>query len=110
MKQYVIDEIRPSDHEKLKAYLDDALGRVAMGGLYWMPLDGDLLSDVQRSHPDCAPFYLALELGEDRLTGEFLVRTHQRVRCGCIGYADARQRDWLIGRMDAIFETLGIIT
>ena len=110
MKQYVIDEIRPADYDKLKAYLDDAFGREAMDGLYWMPLDSDLLSDVQRSHPACAPFYLALELGEDRLTGELLVRTHQRVRCDCIGYADARQRDWLIGRMDAIFEKLGIIT
>ena len=110
MKQYVIDEIRPADHDKLKAYLDDAFGRAAMGGLYWLPLDSDLLSEAQRSHTACAPFYLALELGENRLAGELLVRTHQRVRCDCIGYADARQRDWLIGRMDAIFEKLGIIT
>ena len=110
MKQYLIDEIRPADHDKLKDYLDDAFGKVAMDGLYWVPLDSDLLSDAQRSHPACAPFYLALELGGDRLTGELLVRTHQRVRCDCIGYADPRQRDWLIGRMDAIFEKLGIIT
>ncbi len=110
MKQYVIDEIRPQDHDKLKAHLDDTLGDAGMDGLYWVPVDDDLLSTVQRSHQRCAPFYMALELEPDRLSGELLVRTRSRVRCDCIGYADRRQRDWLIGYVDAIFDRLDIIT
>jgi len=110
MKQYVIDEIRLQDCETLKKYLDETFGDSGVDGLYWLPLDNALLTDVQKSHSACAPFFMALELGEDRLAGEFLVRTRRRVRCDCINYGDARQRDWLIETMDAIFEKLKIIT
>ena len=109
MKQYVIDEIRPADYEKVKAYLDETFGEAGIGGLYWLPLDETLYTAVQRAHSECAPFYLALELEFDRLCGELLVRTRKRVRCDCMHYADQRQRDWLIHTMDAIFDKLEII-
>lgn len=110
MKQYVIDEIRPQDLQKLKAYLGETFEESGLGGLYWIPLDEDLLSDVQQKHQACAPFFMALELGPDRLAGELLVRTRNRVRCDCIHYADERQRNWLVRTVDAIFENLEIIT
>ena len=110
MKQYVIDEIRPQDAEKIKTYLDETFGASGLDGLYWIPLDETLLSEVQKAHNDCAPFFMSLELTPDRLAGELLVRTRRRVRCDCIHYADKRQRDWLIETMDAMFDRLGIIT
>lgn len=110
MKQYMIDEIRPQDHKKIKSYLDETLGASGVDGLYWMPVDAALLSGVQKAHTACAPFFMALELGPDRLAGELLVRTRNRVRCDCIGYADERQRHWLMQTVDAIFEKLEIIT
>ncbi|MGA6924622.1 MAG: hypothetical protein WBY88_03010 [Desulfosarcina sp.] len=109
MKQYVIDEIRPPDFEKIKTYLDETLGDSGVDGLYWLPVDSELLSEVQQAHAACAPFFMALELGPDRLIGELLVRTRQRVRCDCIGYADLRQRKWFMDVVDAIFERLEII-
>lgn len=110
MKQYVIDALRYPDYEKLKAYLDETLGQPEIGGLYWIPLDPSLYSDVQIAHADCAPFFMALELEEARLSGELLVRTRNRIRCDCIHYADKRQRDWLIQQMEEIFEKLAILT
>jgi hypothetical protein len=110
MKQYVIDEIRPQDYEKIKAYLDEKFGSSGLDGLYWIPVDETLLSATQSAHPNCAPFFMSLELTEDRLAGELLVRTRNRVRCDCIHYADKRQRDWLLETMDAMFDKLGIIT
>jgi hypothetical protein len=110
MKQYVIDEIRPQDYEKIKGYLDETFGEPVMDGLYWVPVAEPLLSEVQKAHSACAPFFMALELGPDRLAGEFLVRTRSRVRCDCIHYADERQRNWLVRTVDAIFEKLEIIT
>ena len=110
MKQYVIDEIRLQDYGKIKAYLDDTLGDSGIEGLYWLPVDASILSDVQKAHTDCAPFFMALELAEDRLSCELLIRTRKRVRCDCIHYADVRQRDWLIRTVDAIFEKLEIVT
>jgi hypothetical protein len=110
MKQYVIDEIRLQDYGKIKAYLDDTLGESGIDGLYWLPVDESVLSEIQKAHAACAPFFMGLELGEDRLCGELLVRTRKRVRCDCIHYADDRQRDWLIRTVDAIFEKLEIVT
>ena len=110
MKQYLIDEIRLQDYGKIKAYLDATFGDSGVAGLYWLPVDEAILSTEQKAHTSCAPFFMALELGEDRLAGELLIRTRSRIRCDCIRYADERQRNWLIQTVDAIFEELDIIT
>lgn len=110
MKQYVIDELRPEDHEKIKAWLEDNLQHSPLGDLYWLPLDGDLLSEVQRDHTDCGPHVFALELSPVRLSCELLVRTRKRVTCNCIGYATDRQFLWLVRRMDALFEAAGVLS
>jgi hypothetical protein len=109
MKAYVIDELRYPDYEKLKAYLDEAYGQNTLGGLYWLPLPEPQLGPSQAAHGSCRPFYLALELLEDRLVCELLVRTKERVRCDCIAYATPSQRDWLFEVVDAIFEKLGLL-
>ena len=110
MKQYLIDEIRLQDYWKIKAYLDDSFGDSGIEGLYWLPVDETMLSEVQKIHTECAPFFMALALEEDRLAGELLVRSRSRMRCDCIHYADERQRNWLIETVDTIFEKLQIIT
>ena len=110
MKQYVIDEIRPQDHQKVKQYLDAAYGPAEMGGIYWVPLAADVLTDIQLAHTECQPFYFAIELEENRLALELLVRTKKRIRCTCIGYASRDQRIWVIEVVDAIFERLDITT
>ncbi len=110
MKQYTIDELRPDDREKLKAYLDEHFAVPGMENLYWVPLDADVYEAAQRQHEQCRPHYFALELSSDSLTCELLVRTNQRVRCDCIHYASANQRDWVIQVVDAIFDRLEIIT
>jgi hypothetical protein len=79
-----------------------------MGSVYWIPLEQDVLSPVQREHEACAPHLAAVELDETRLSVELLVRTRSRVRCSCIAYATAEQRDWLMRRVDGILERLGI--
>ena len=110
MKQYVIDELRPEDHLKIKNYLDENYGPVEMEGIYWIPVAAAVLTEIQQQHTDCQPFYVAVELQQDQLALELLVRTKHRVRCVCIGYAVAQQRDWMIDLVDAIFQRLGIMT
>ncbi len=108
MKQYVIDELRPEDHKALKKYLDEEFGPAAMDGIYWIPVDTDLLTDVQLQHKECRPHYLALDLDPGRIAGELLVRTKNRMRCDCIQYATEQQRNWLIELIDNMFKRLGI--
>ena len=110
MKQYVIDELRPGDYQRLKQYLDEQFGPAEIGGIYWVPLAANVLSEIQQEHAGCQPFYVAIELQEDQLALEMLVRTKSRIRCDCIGYADTDQRVWLMDMIDAMFERLDIMT
>ena len=110
MKQYVIDELRPADFEKIKAYLDAHFSVPTFPGLYWVDIEKDRLSELQKKHQTCQPHYFALELLPERLCCELLVRSREKIRCNCIQYATKNQRDWLVEVMDAIFEKLEIKT
>jgi hypothetical protein len=108
MKQYVVDQLRYPDYEKLKACLDQTYGPAEMGGVYWIGLEPGLLTPVQAEHRECQPFVAAIELQETRLSLELLVRTRNRIRCNCIAYADDPQRSWLIGLVDRMLAQLEI--
>ena len=110
MKQYVIDELRPADFKKLKTYLDEYFSSSGINGIYWIPLWQENLNAVQTKHVECQPFYFAVELKHDIMACELLIRTKNRVRCDCIGYATQKQLDWLIRFLDGMFEKLEIIT
>jgi hypothetical protein len=110
MKQYVVDELRPDDHRKLKDFLDTHFAAPGFSGLYWVPLDEQFYADIQKSHLNCQPYYFALELTSERLACEMLVRTNNRIRCQCIQYATEIQRNWLMQVVDAWFDRLEIIT
>jgi hypothetical protein len=110
MKQYVIDELRPEDHNRIKEYLDETYGAAEMGAIYWVPVAADMLTEIQREHSDCQPYYFAIDLEENRFALELLVRTKSRVRCACIGYASIDQRIWIMEAVDTIFERLDIAT
>jgi len=106
----VIDELRPGEADRLKDYFQGAFGPPEMGNLFWIPVPEDLLSETQLAHKACRPFYFVVELDDDRLTCELLVRTRAVIRCDCIRYAGAGQREWLISTIDTVFDKLGIIT
>jgi len=110
MKQYVIDELRPRDYEKIRESLDEKFGPPEIGGIYWVPLESAILSPVQKAHETCQPFCFALELEQSQLICELLVRTREKVRCDCIQYATVEQRNWIIGVIDNLFSEISIIT
>ena len=110
MKQYVIDELRLEEHDKLQAHLEQFFGPADLGGIFWIPVKSEYFSETQTSHADCQPFYFAVELQEGVLACELLVRTRERVRCDCIAYATCAQRNWIIDVIDDIFVQLDIRT
>ena len=110
MKQYVIDELRAADYLALKGYFDEHFKSATLEGIYWIPIEAELLTAVQREHRECQPHYIAVDLNQDRMACELLVRTQARIRCNCIGYATQKQFNWLIGLIDDIFSRLRIIT
>lgn len=108
MKQYLIDGFRLEDYEKIKSYCDENFGSPSLGTIYWVELDKDILSPLQASHEDCRPHVFALELDEKFLSCELLVRIKKNIKCDCMAYADAQQREWLISKIDAILDVLDI--
>mgnify|MGYP001025446283 FL=1 len=110
MKQYLIDELRPDDYKKLRDHLDEHYGPCQVEGLYWVPVQENLLTEVQAAHIGCQPFYFAVELQPTSISFELLIRTTNRVRCDCIGYANQAQRENIIYFADKLFETLKILS
>ena len=108
MKQYIIDELRYNDHEKIKLYLTENLGTSEVDGIYWLPLDKRLLTDEQASHTECLPLFFVIDLRPERISCELLVRTKNRIKCACIGYATEKQRNWLIRYADDMLDQLEI--
>ncbi|MDL2285905.1 hypothetical protein LJC24_00505 [Desulfococcaceae bacterium OttesenSCG-928-F15] len=109
MKQYLIDTLNFNDHAVLKKHLDRVLERAVLDGLYWLELPEALLSEEQRNHAGCAPHVVALELGENSLSCEFLVRTKKAMRCSCMAYATDEQILWIIRFLDQLLEENAII-
>lgn len=108
MKQYLIDGLSLKDHDKIKTYLDKHLRSSPIGGIYWLELDTELLTPIQKEHVGCHPHVFALMLEETYLSCEFLVRIEKNIKCDCMDYATREQRDWLIDQADAILEKLDI--
>lgn len=107
MKQYVIDQLRPNDHQKLKAYLNEHLEAGALPGIYKLTLAAEILNNIQTAHTQCQP-YVAIELEPDRISCEMLIRSCIKMRCDCMGYASQAQRNWLIDRIETMLNELEI--
>ncbi|MCG6916640.1 MAG: hypothetical protein LJE89_03745 [Deltaproteobacteria bacterium] len=110
MKQYVIDQLRENDFLKLEDYLNKNSEAGELPGIYWIPVPKSLLQTTQLEHTDCQPFYFAVNLDLNSIRFELLVRTRSRLRCGCIQYANQKQRDFIINYADQLFEKLGLMT
>ena len=109
MKQYIIDELRLGEYEKIKTYLNENVDHSKIDGIYWIKLDENILSDIQVEHKECQPFYFAINIKPDSVSCELLVRSRNIIRCHCISYATEAQRNWIIQFIDSMLTKLEII-
>ncbi|MCU0589294.1 MAG: hypothetical protein MUF52_14230 [Syntrophobacteraceae bacterium] len=109
MKQYVIDQLRESDYQKIMNYLDLKADRTAIDGIYWVNLPERLYSEIQQEHAQCQPHYFAASLDFSQISFELLVRSRQIIRCSCIAYATPAQREYILRFADDMLEQLGIL-
>jgi len=108
MKQYVIDQLRESDYDHIHAFLDENAEKTAIEDVYRMDLPEELLTEIQKEHTECAPFYYAINLTRKQVSFELLIRTRHLIRCSCIAYASPEQRDHIIQFADNLLARLGI--
>ena len=108
MKQYVIDQLRESDYEKILEFLRDNADTSEFGDIFWVMLPDELYSDTQREHEPCQPFCFAVNLSFKQVDFELLIRSRRILRCSCIRYADKKQRDYIMDYADRMLEGLNI--
>jgi hypothetical protein len=110
MRQYLLDEITRDDVPRIREYLHQHATPAGLEGIWWVDLTEDLLSPEQFSHQDCRPFRFAVELGDNFVRFEFLIRSLQTMRCSCIGYATRTQRDFILAFADRLVQDLALRT
>jgi hypothetical protein len=96
VRAYLIDEISPSDINKIEYFLKRHARSSGLAKIYWIPFPLELLTAVQRRHQDCQPFVSALEIGDDWIKIEFYVRSLKALRCDCPGLCNESQRNFLV--------------
>ncbi len=108
MKQYVIDQLRESDYDQIRDYLEPRAKKTVFAEIYEVDLPEELYTEIQSAHHDCQPYYFAINLTRKQVSFEWLIRSHQTLRCACIGYASPQQRDHIICFADDMLEQLNI--
>lgn len=100
MRQFVIDELSPMEHDNIDSYLKRTLKQGPMIGLYWIELTSDLLSEAQIGHEEHGPFYMAVEVTRSGVKFELLVRSQSNLHCSCIAHATPVQRQFVLDFID----------
>ena len=100
MRQIVIDELSPMEHDNIDSYLKRTIKQGPMVGLYWIELSDDLLSESQLGHEEHGPFHLAVELTNSAVKFELLVRSQTNLHCSCIAHATPVQRQFILDFID----------
>ncbi|CAK8711000.1 PilZ domain-containing protein [Candidatus Electronema halotolerans] len=104
MRQYLLDELSFLEHDNVEHYLRRSLKRGPIEGVYWLELPQELLAPPQLAHPDCSPFYFSVILEPSELRAEFLVRSSHNMRCSCIAWATAAQRQFVLDYIDKLLQ------
>jgi hypothetical protein len=104
MRHYVIDQLSREERANIENYLKRTLLPGPVEGLYWIALPEDLLGTEQRGHDSCGPFFFAVELEDESVHFELLVRSKTNLHCSCISYATPAQRDFVLRIADRMVE------
>ncbi len=100
MRQYVVDELRKNELERASQYLEKHCEPGGVNRLYWLRIPDGLLSELQQEHSSCGPFCVGIEITDDSVVFEMLVRSRQKLRCSCIAYASQAQRQFVLDFAD----------
>lgn len=103
MRSYVIDELADSTLRHVQERLTDMGCASGMTKLFWLPVDHDLLTPIQREHElKCGPYQMALELRDGSLRLELLARAAGTLRCACARYLNPEAERKMMEKLDAL--------
>ncbi len=109
MRSYVIDGLSPEQSQTLSQHLQAMDMHGSVEGLYWLPIPPDMRTSLQEEHEkSCGPHVFALEIEDDKVTLELLVRALNTLHCPCVSYAHAELRQHMMAYVDALLASLDI--
>ena len=100
MRQLVIDDLSQEERANIDSYLKRTIKPGGIAGMFWLSVPDDLLGPEQLDHQECGPFYFGIELAENSVSFELLVRSESNLHCTCISYATDAQREFLLRFVD----------
>jgi len=109
MRSYYVDEFVPGELERLAERLYSLELSAGMDDLYWLRVPNNLLTPIQAKHEgECGPYVLALEILDEALRLELLVRARNRLRCDCVAYAEQNLVSHMITYLHGMLDELKI--
>ena len=102
MRQFIVDQLTREERDNLDSYLKRNLIQGPLEGMYWLVMPQDLLAEAQQGHESCGPFVVAVELEEEIIRFELLIRSQSNLHCSCIAYATPAQRDFVLHYVDVM--------
>jgi len=110
MRAYLIDEISPSDMEKITLFLKENSSQSSMEAIFWVEIPEDLLTGIQFEHKNCRPHVFAMEKGDDWVKAEFFIRSLKSMACDCQNYCTPQQREFIFNFVHHMIDALNIRT
>ena len=108
MRQYVIDELKHDEVKKIREYLDGKCDQAGLGNILWLNIPDGYLTEEQKEHSSCAPHVAGIEIMDDAVSFEMLIRSRNKMRCSCIGFASEKQRDFILQFVDTMIRETGL--
>ena len=108
MKWYLIDEINKTELAAVKDYLKQHMLRSGLENVLWLQLPDLHYNVLQKTHRECAPFYIAVELGNEWVRYELFVRSMNTMGCECCSFCTQSQMEWVITEAEKMFSDLKI--
>lgn len=109
MRNYLLEDIYDEDLTKIVEALKELELAGPIEDIFYLPLPEELLHDVQKDHAsECGPYFMALEVMENCLKVELLVRAQNKIRCECVSYATPEQRNHMLDYIDQFIIDLGV--
>lgn len=103
MRAYLVDELDSQTVKHIGERLTELGFASGMEKLYWLPLEENLLTPVQKEHAEkCGPHCMALELLDSGVRLELLVRARNIMRCECVTYTTPEAERVMIERLDQL--------
>jgi len=95
---------------KVRHYLAEQATASGLEDIYWIELAPELLTDLQAAHHRCQPHRFAVEVGQDFVKLELLIRPAGSLRCECGAYASHGQRGFILETADRMVAELCLRT